>query len=319
MFSIEDSIKLRESLSPFEFNGPSNLNDLAHAYCEHYGLSFDQNLPLQSHRIGLLRSGDFDLVCQHFSVSLEQQRGTVFLVHGYFDHTGLYGHLIKHCLQQGLSVIAFDLPGHGLSSGPQASIDSFNQYSDALSRIISEAEYQQVNKPWFAIGQSTGAATIVNGIIEKKFPLREFEQSIFLAPLVYPKHWTRTRFLFAAVRWFISSTRRNFASNSHDQEFLNFLRNSDELQSKKLPREWVISMLDYHRRLRRFETIDCPVSIIQGTDDQTVEWGRNIKQLETKFSGVKTYLINGGRHHLVNESQEFRDAVFSLIDQIIEQ
>ncbi|MED5413144.1 MAG: alpha/beta fold hydrolase, partial [Pseudomonadota bacterium] len=87
---------------------------------------------MKSHRMGLLRSYNFDLVCQSFCTSLDKQKGTVFIIHGYFDHTGLYGHLIKHCLQKGLTVISFDLPGHGLSSGDPASIDSFNQYSDAL-------------------------------------------------------------------------------------------------------------------------------------------------------------------------------------------
>lgn len=319
MFSQEDAIQLRQSLSPFEFNGPSNLNKIAQGYCEHYGLSFDQNSALQSHRMGLVRSGDFELVCQHYLVPVEQQRGTVFLVHGYFDHTGLYGHLIKHCLQQGFAVVAFDLPGHGLSSGEPASISSFNQYSDALLKVISEAEYQQVNKPWIAIGQSTGAAVIVNGVIENNFPIQDFEQIVFLAPLVYPRNWARTRILFAIMRWFVAGTKRNFPINSHDKEFLEFLRFSDELQSQRLPKDWVVAMIDYHRRLSRFSTIDLPISIIQGTDDTTVEWGRNIRQLETKFSGTKTYLVNGGRHHLVNESREFRDAIFSLIDQVIVQ
>ena len=268
--------------------------------------------------MGLLRSYNFDLVCQSFCTSLDKQKGTVFIIHGYFDHTGLYGHLIKHCLQKGLTVISFDLPGHGLSSGDPASIDSFNQYSDALLCVISEANYQQANKPWYAIGQSTGAAVFVNAIVEKKFPLRDFKSSVFLAPLVYPKHWIRSRLLFALVRWFVKETKRNFAINSHDQEFLDFLRGSDELQSRKLPRDWVIAMMDYQKRLRHFDPIDYPVSIIQGTEDNTVDWRCNIKQLETKFSGSKTYLINGGRHHLVNESHEFREAVFSLIDQVIE-
>ena len=268
--------------------------------------------------MGLLRSGNFDLVCQGFSAPLDQQKGTVFVVHGYFDHTGLYSHLIKHCLQKGLTVVAFDLPGHGLSSGESASIDSFNQYSDALLRVISEADYQQVNKPWYGIGQSSGAAVIVKAIVENKFPLRDFESSVFLAPLVYPKHWVRSCLLFAFVRWFIKETKLNFTNNSHDREFLNFLRSSDELQSSKLPRDWIIAMMDYQKRLRHFNTIDYPVNIIQGTEDDTVDWGRNIKQLETKFSGAKTYLINGGRHHLVNESHEFREVVLSLINRVIE-
>lgn len=318
MFSFQDSIDLRESLSPIEFNRPTNHNDLVQIYCEHYGLSFDENLPLQSHHIGTLQSGEFEIVCQYFSVPVDRQRGTAFLLHGYFDHAGLYGHLIKHCLQQGLAVLIFDLPGHGLSSGKQASINSFNQYSDAFVRVIFEAENQQIHRPWMSIGQSTGAAVILNSVLEKKYPLRDFENSILLAPLVYPRHWKRTSLLFSLIRWFVSSSKRNFATNSHDQEFLEFIRSCDALQSKRLPRNWVLAMIEYQKKLRRTQTLDFPLSIIQGTDDTTVDWGRNIKLLETKFSGTRTYLINGGRHHLVNESKDFREVAFKLIDQALE-
>ena len=57
-----------------------------------------------------------------------QSKGSVVIVHGYLDHTGLYGHLIKQLLERQLTVVCFDLIGHGLSSGEPASIDSFDQY-----------------------------------------------------------------------------------------------------------------------------------------------------------------------------------------------
>ena len=46
-------------------------------------------------------------------------RGTVLICHGYFDYVGLYRHLIAHVLELGYAVLAYDLPGHGLSSGPR--------------------------------------------------------------------------------------------------------------------------------------------------------------------------------------------------------
>jgi hypothetical protein len=59
----------------------------------------------------------------------EHPLGTVFIVHGYYDHTGLYGHLVRFWLEQGYAVMMHDLPGHGLSSGNVASIDCFSRYS----------------------------------------------------------------------------------------------------------------------------------------------------------------------------------------------
>jgi alpha-beta hydrolase superfamily lysophospholipase len=317
MFSREDAVELRSSLAPIEFAGPSNLNSQALAYADYYGLNFHQNSPLQAHRIGTIQSDSFQLVVQYFSVPIEQQRGTAFLVHGYFDHAGLYGNLIKHCLQQGFAVALFDLPGHGLSSGKFASIASFNQYSQAFLSLVAEAEKQQLNKPWYVIGQSTGAAVLVNCVIENSFPRESFAQTILLAPLLYPRNWKATRVLFSVTRWFLSSTNRNFSTNSHDQEFLDFLRTSDSLQSMKLPTDWVLAMIDYHKRFLEFQPQSQAINIIQGTEDQTVNWAYNIKKIEEKFVGTKTYLVNGGRHHLVNESKDYRERVFSLIDQLL--
>lgn len=317
MFSREDAVELRASLEPIEFARPSRFSPLALAYCDHYGLSFEQNSLLQSHRMGTVYSGSFTLVVQYFSVPLQDQRGTVFLVHGYFDHVGLYGNLIKRCLQQGLAVVIFDLPGHGLSSGKFASITSFNQYSQSFLSCIAEAEKQQLNKPWHVIGQSTGAAVLIDCIIDNNFPTENFEQTILLAPLLYPRKWKATLALFSLVRWFLSSTKRNFVTNSHDQEFLEFLRLSDKLQSRELPTDWVLAMIDYHKRFFKFEPQTQAINIIQGTDDQTVDWSFNIKKIEEKFVGTNTYLVSGAMHHLVNESSAYRERVFSLIDQLL--
>ena len=314
MFSRDDAVELRANLGPIEFAGPSNLSSLAIAYSDHYGLRFNQSSHLESHRIGIIESSRFQLVCQYFSVSIKRQRGTVFLVHGYFDHAGLYGDLIKYCLMHGLAVVVFDLPGHGLSSGKLSSIESFNQYSEAFLSCVTEAGKQLINKPRFAIGQSMGAAVLINCIIEKIFPPQDFDHIILLAPLLYPRKWNAMRFLFPLVSCFFSSMKRNFSTNSHDQEFLDFLRTTDSLQSKNLPVDWLLAMVDYQKRFAEFPTKVQKFSIIQGTADETVDWKYNIKKIEEKFIGSKVYLVNGGMHHLVNESKDYREHVFSLIN-----
>ena len=316
MFSRDDAVELRANLGPIEFAGPSNLSSLAIAYSDHSGLRFNQSSHLESHRIGIIESSRFQLVCQYFSVSIKRQRGTVFLVHGYFDHAGLYGDLIKYCLMHGLAVVVFDLPGHGLSSGKLSSIESFNQYSEAFLSCVTEAGKQLINKPRFAIGQSMGAAVLINCIIEKIFPPQDFDHIILLAPLLYPRKWNAMRFLFPLVSCFFSSMKRNFSTNSHDQEFLDFLRTSDSLQSKNLPVDWLLAMVDYQKRFAEFPTKVQKFSIIQGTADETVDWKYNIKKIEEKFIGSKVYLVNGGMHHLVNESKDYREHVFSLIIQL---
>ena len=319
MFTRDDANQLRASLEPLDFAAEAPASPVLDRYRRCYGLDFSSpTLPVR-HAIGRFESDSFSLVCQHFALPLAQQRGTAFLLHGYFDHTGLYGHLIKHCLQQGLAVVMFDLPGHGLSSGAAASIDSFQRYTAALLTCLRLAAQQQLNQPWVSIGQSTGGAVLMDALLGKqlaqRYPLQRY---ILLAPLLRPYRWWQSRLLFALVRHFVRTTPRNFAANSHDQEFLSFIKSSDALQSQLLPRDWVQAMIDYQRRFAAAPTSAQALHIIQGSADKTVDWQYNLAAIQAKFPQSKSFLVADARHHLVNESAEYRTRVFSLLDQVME-
>ncbi len=324
MFSRADANALRESLGPFspslEAGRGASEPPLLSNYRAYYGLNIGGPRLRVSHHAGLVVSDDLQLVAQYFGLPLEQQRGTAIVLHGYFDHIGLYGHLIKNCLQKGLAVMSIDLPGHGLSGGEPASIDSFTRYSNALLALLEKADTRGVAHPWFAIGQSTGGAiwmdSILNQRLSESFAFRRF---VLLAPLLRPWGWNRAGLLFHATRWFLSATPRRFSENSHDSEFLAFLRTQDELQSRQLPRDWVLAMLDYQRRFSVAAVNKVPLHIIQGTDDRTVDWQYNIATIAEKFPRSLSYLVTGAKHHLVNESEDYRSKVFGHVNHIIQE
>lgn len=310
--------------SSFEL-GAAASQDYA-AYKQYYGLNFsglDLELKPTRSSIGTFCSGAHELVCQHFLPSTRPPRKTVFLLHGYFDHAGLYRHLIEHLLKRDIAVIIFDLPGHGLSSGATASISSFHEYSAAFVECLTLAKQQQVASPWIAIGQSTGSAIIMDALLEKRletgvandYSLQDF---ILLGPLLRPRQWLRSKVLFSLSRWFAASNPRKFSKNSHDAEFLEFLKSKDGLQSRILPRDWVLAMMDYINRFEASPRHEQSLQIIQGRGDGTVEWEKNIPKILEKFPGSKVHWVNEARHHLVNESIPYREQVFALIDQISE-
>lgn len=324
MFTQADAQTLRAALSPIRFNAGDSDSSLPalENYRAHYGLKFGTPDQSVQHRLGTFSiaapSGRYELVCQYFSLPAQQQKGTAILLHGYFDHTGLYGHLIRHCLDLGLSVIIFDLPGHGLSSGSVASIDCFSRYTDALAACLHLAAEQGVNQPWYCIGQSTGGAVLMDalqqGLIDTAYNIQKF---ILLAPLLRPYAWRQTRVLFALTRLFVKSTARGFSENSHDREFLDFLRQHDALQSRIIPTDWVEAMIAYQRRFALASVSDQVLHIIQGSADRTVDWPWNLAHIQEKFPASKSYMVADARHHLVNESIPFRDRVFSLISDVI--
>ena len=335
MFSKSNANQLRGNLESMKFlqgDGESSFELVAAAsqgytaYKQYYGLNFSElDLELKSAKStsGTFSSGTHELVCQHFLPSTQPPRKTAFLLHGYFDHAGLYRHLIEHLLNRDIAVIIFDLPGHGLSSGATASISSFHEYSAAFVECLTLAKQQQVASPWIAIGQSTGSAIIMDALLEKRletgaakdFTLQDF---ILLGPLLRPRQWLRSKILFSLSRLFVAATPRKFNKNSHDAEFLEFLKSKDELQSRILPRDWVLAMMDYINRFEASPRHEQSLQIIQGRGDGTVEWEKNIPKILEKFPSSKVHWIDEAGHHLVNESVSYREQVFALINQISE-
>ena len=331
MFSKVDANQLRQNLQGIQFlhdgAGPSvelgsEAVQIYSAYEKFYGLNFlelDSDLESMRSTIGTFSSGTYELVCQHFLPSTRPPRKTAFLLHGYFDHAGLYRHLIKHLLKSDIAVVIFDLPGHGLSSGAIASINSFQEYSAALLACLKLAKQQNVASPWIGIGQSTGGAIFMDALLEsgleKQFSLQNY---ILLGPLLRPKQWSRSKILFSLTRLFVASTPRKFSKNSHDAEFLEFLESKDELQSRILPRDWIQAMIDYINRFEAAPRNEQSLQIVQGRGDGTVEWKTNIPEILAKFPGSKVYWVDEAGHHLVNESLHYREQIFAIIDRILE-
>lgn len=314
MFTLDDAQSLRDALGPINFSAATQKSELIEKYLATYQLQLD--LPSHDYSIGLIESGGFELVGQYFQLSVEQCKGCIFVLHGYYDHLGLYRHLIKHCLEQGYSVFGFDLPGHGLSAGKAAAIESFSEYVAAL-RDCCGAVSDAIPQPWNVIGQSTGSAIVMDYLLGADADQTPFTQHILFCPLLYSANWRWSRILFYLVRTFTQSSKRTFARNSHDENFLRFIRRQDQLQSRRLQVSWVNAMIDYHHRFKNAQSSDMELQIIQGTGDTTVDWRKNLPLIQEKFPRSATYTIADARHHLVNESEEYRSLVFSRVTSIL--
>lgn len=314
MFTRDDAQSLRDALGPVNFSSATQKSELIEKYLATYQLQLE--LPSHNYSIGLIESGGYELVGQYFQLTAVQSKGCIFILHGYYDHLGLYRHLIKHCLEQGYSVFGFDLPGHGLSSGKAASINSFSEYVAAL-RDCCAAVGDAIPSPWNVIGQSTGSAVVMDYLLGVDAEKTPFTQHILCCPLLYSTNWQWSRVLFYLVRPFSKSSKRTFARNSHDENFLRFIRRQDQLQSRRLQVSWVNAMIDYHHRFKNMQSSDIDLQIIQGTGDTTVDWRKNLPLIQEKFPQSVSYKIDNARHHLVNESEEYRVQVFDRVTRIL--
>jgi lysophospholipase len=309
-----DRDRLLMDLGKFSFRAkPIVKGEIIHYY-DFYDMNFYQQFEGLEQRVGWIETGEFRLVMQSFKPV--NAKATVFIFHGYFDHAGIYHHLIRYLLKHDFAVVIYDMPGHGLSSGKPTAITTFQQYQDAMNTCLDVCK-NNLPLPYHCVGQSTGAAVIVDRIKNGEASELVFDKIVLLSPLVRPKGWKSIVRIHSAVKPFVKVWFRSFSKNSEDVSFLRFLRDHDPLQSKWLSVDWISALREWIPTIESGDCIKRKILIIQGTGDNTVDWKHNLEVLKRLFSEVKISYIDDAQHHLVNESLGKREAVFkSMLTEI---
>jgi lysophospholipase len=94
-------------------------------------------------------------------------RATLLLVHGLGDHSGRYRHLALEMAGAGVSVHAFDLPGHGRSPGQRGHVFSFRELTEpvlAFRRFLQPSDPGQ--RPLILFGHSLGGLIALRTVQE---------------------------------------------------------------------------------------------------------------------------------------------------------
>ncbi|MGY4533439.1 alpha-beta hydrolase superfamily lysophospholipase [Pseudomonas sp. TE3786] len=282
----------------------------AQAYRQFYRL----NIPGAACRLGVMEVGGYEVVTQLWLPPAP--KATLVLQHGYYDHMGLYGHMIAWALGMGFAVLACDLPGHGLSSGTRASIGEFSEYQAVFQSLLSEAVSLDLPQPWHLCGQSTGGAIIIDFLLRDaqlaSGQRPQIGEVLLLAPLVRPRAWGWSKFSYRLLKPFVTQIPRRFSPNSNDAEFLAFIQ-TDPLQPLSLPTAWVGALSRWVPQIERAPRSERGIVIVQGDADMTVDWRHNLEVLRGKFSEVKVLMLEEGRHHLANESAQIRARYFAFL------
>lgn len=296
--------ELREGLPAFV--GSEAASPLQREFCRFYGIDFQDHRPTVEYRLGTVPSGSYTLAVHRWL-----QAGAscnLLLVHGYFDHTGLFAKLIEYGLSRNCNVLVFDLPGHGLSSGEPASIDDFADYGSAIHAVL--AATQLPPHPVWVMAQSTGCAALVEYARAYPWP---FAATVMLAPLVRPLGWRWGRLSHSLVKPFAHSIARTFTPNSTDLAFQHFLQR-DPLQSRRLPLRWVTALRNWTGSLPAGDLGVGPVLVVQGDADRTVDWRYNLGFYQGLFPGSEVKLLPGAGHQLANEAEGLRRAYLDAVD-----
>lgn len=301
---------LTSQLQPFDVASNQVAAELSD-YRSFYHLDLATEFEGLQHQIGWVPSGRFQIATQLFA--LPDAQGSAVICHGYYDHVGLFGHLIRFLLEHRYSVLTFDFPGHGLSSGPRATIESFDEYVETLvdvqQYVLGTDVAKLLPEPWHLFGQSMGGAIGMEYLM--RHGRERFREVVLFAPLIRPYSWGLNRWIYEVARRTITERKRIITENAENPEFMALMR-IDPLAPDILPVQWVTAMVAWMRAFERRAQVPAGLRVIQGDADKTVDWRYNLKFLQ-RHGTVDILRIAGGRHHLVNESDDIRRQMFSWI------
>jgi alpha-beta hydrolase superfamily lysophospholipase len=261
--------------------------------------------------------GFFDHCSQSFFMQRfrpENKRGTIVVLHGYYDHSATLKHAIRYFTNMKYEVICYDLQGHGLSTGEKATIKEFSQYREAFSHFIHT--YCQKGSPPFVVAHSTGAGVVVDYLLKDSHAC-PFKHVFFLAPLVRMKGWQLAALFIPLLFPYVKSFKRVFRRNSSDKAYLKEVRR-DPLQFTKLPLEWIKAVQVWTHTLDNTCASTQDVTFIQGNKDKTVLHRYNLPFLQKKFPNFSCIIVDGGDHQLLNEKEIFRNIVLQKIEKVVQ-
>jgi alpha-beta hydrolase superfamily lysophospholipase len=301
--------QIEKDIQPLELGTPYVPTEAIQKYFDYY----DLNLPDTAHNFGTVKSEN-ETLAVHVYVP-ENPRGSLFLLHGYFDHTGTLSRLIREGIEQGYAIAVWDLPGHGLSSGARTDTGAFALCAAQFQDIVEWAS-PILPKPFNLIAHSTGCSIALEYLYASD--TNAFEHVVLLAPLVRHEHWAWGKFGYTIARPFTKTVRRRDKKNSSDEAYLAFVK-QDPLHSSILSFDYLGDLYGWEKTTRTFPEWSGSICIIQGDQDDIVDWDYNLDFLGKKIPHAETHMIAGARHQLMNESNSLRQQVFECIFNEINQ
>jgi len=295
--------QIQKDLRPLKLNAPYKPTKEIKRYFAFYDLD-STNV---AHYFGTVVSENHTLVAHVFIP--ENPKGTLFLLHGYFDHTGTYSKLIKQALSNHYAIASWDLPGHGLSSGERTDVGPFELCANQFVDIMQRAE-NKLPRPFYLIAHSTGCSIAMEYMYNA--PVQRFEKIIFLAPLVHHKYWSWSKVGYFIAKPFTKTIRRRDKKNSSDPTYLAFVK-KDPLHSGSLSLKFLDDLFRWEKQIQNAPVWPGSVFILQGDADTVVDWKYNLKFLQKKIQHPEIHFIHSAHHQLCNEQKKIRAEVFSLI------
>ncbi|KEF35216.1 MULTISPECIES: alpha/beta hydrolase [Deinococcus] len=243
-------------------------------------------------------------------------RAAVLLTHGLGEYAGRYveryGRLIPRLTEEGYSVYAYDLRGHGASAGRRAVVDARLLVEDHL---LARETLRGQPLPVYAFGHSLGG--LVTAASVSRDP-RGLSGVILSSPALLvgedEPRWLRAAApLLARLAPHAGAAVLDSAGLSRLPEEATAYRADPQIYQGKVPALTAASMLSLSRELwAHYGRWRLPTLVLHGDADRLTDVRGTQRFMEAVASPDKTlHLVRGGYHELLND--EGRDEALGWI------
>jgi len=236
----------------------------------------------------------------------------LLLVHGLFEHSGRYMHMMNYFVPRGYSFYMFDQRGHGKSAGKPGYVEKFSYYLDDLKTFYDLVRHENPLSKIFLVGHSIG------GLIAAKYSLehqKEFDGLIISGGTFQPGS-SASRYqiflgrLLSVCAPYVGISPLDASAISSDKYVVEAYVKDPLIYRGKITARVGIELLDAMEDFRsRMCDLFMPILIMSGTNDylSNPKYSRILfENINSKDKTLKYY--DGFYHEIFNEPG--RETVF---------
>jgi len=247
-------------------------------------------------------------------------KSVIVLVHGMGEHKGRFENsVIKHLINVGYAVVAFDLYGHGKSEGKRGHCPSYNALLDAVEKAIQKAETLFPDKAISLYGHSLGGNIVINYALKRENKLKSIiASSPFLRLAFQPPKWKVSLGkmmlnIFPSIT--LPSEIDATAISRENNEVKRYTE--DKLIHGKISPMYLFPVVEAGQwAINNAQKLDKPILVLHGTGDKIIDHNGSISFCKNT-KNAQLELFENGYHELHHDSckEEFIESIIKWLDK----
>jgi acylglycerol lipase len=246
-----------------------------------------------------------------FRTEKEIPHGDVLFVHGFGDHSGLYGNLIRIINDAGYNAYGYDVRGHGLSSGVRGIAEGISQLVNDLDQVMDYFTSEHGLTDPLLFGHSLGGMVVLDYAAKHQQKLKAVAAT---SPglLIHTTTLMEIKLTLGRIIARITPALRMNAGLdirylSHDPEIIKRYKN-DPLVHGKVSAAFGVNLAYYGAGvIERASRLSIPLFLAHGSADKIVNPEGTVRFFENCRSANKKICIYPGLYHeIFNEPPDMR-------------